>query len=152
MWAAPTNKEVCHVQKHSYQESCVFSFRITRWGDSFTHTTLMWQNTLPSAQLLPGARAPVIILPHRSKAIMQGLCLFIPWYLKWLVVGKCFPSLRKKRLRGWRYLRSNCSCSTLLKINFPIQTQSWFQTATYWKTVTVIRSKEKGLTPAPLAG
>lgn len=41
--------------------------------------------------------------------------MLVPWYLKQLVVGKRFPSLRKKWLRGWRDLRSNCSYSTLIE-------------------------------------
>lgn len=40
-------------------------------------------------------------LPHHPEAtaIMQALYLFILWHLKWLVVGNCFPTL-KKWLKG----------------------------------------------------
>lgn len=53
---------------------------------------------IPSVQLLPGARAPIVIVPHRSSD-NKALCLFIPQYLKLLLLRKYFPSLRKRIVR-----------------------------------------------------
>lgn len=56
-------------------KNSVFSFRIIWQGDPSTQATMMWQSTLPTAQLLPVASAPVIISPHRSNGINAGFVL-----------------------------------------------------------------------------
>lgn len=53
----------------------------------------------PTAQLLTSARAPIIISPHRSNGINAGFVL-VHSLVPETVVGKCFPSLRKKRIKG----------------------------------------------------
>lgn len=82
---------------------------------------MVWQSTLPTAQLLPVTSAPVIISPHRSNGINAGFVLVHSLVPEAVSCRKAFPISEEETDGG--DLRSNYSCSTLLKINSHVNTE-----------------------------
>lgn len=72
----------------------------------------------PSAQLLPGARAPIIISPHRRNGNNAGFVLVHSLVPEKDSCRKMFPVSEEEMAERSNDLRSNWNCSILLKLNY----------------------------------